>query len=198
MKKILVLLAVSILLNGCSTNNKTLSPTPDTNVDGDGGMQIPNPIITLSDSKEFLDYGFIEIKEVEGATNVTYSIVGEVIGELKFTKDNVDYTVRISKEYNEEISGIYADFTETDDFLLSEYYEDKGLIFDLYYDIGFKVNEFTIDDQTQLLIHAVCSNSDAEQYYNVVISEKVDRDTYVSIIAELNDYTFNLLLNESE
>ena len=79
------------------------------------GTALPNPVVEVESAADFEALG-VKIDAPEGATDVSYRIIGDKLAEITFTLDGVTYTYRSANTGTEEdISGVYTEFEERSD-----------------------------------------------------------------------------------
>lgn len=76
---------------------------------------IPNPVVEVESAADFEALN-VRIDAPEGATDVSYRIIGDKIAEITFTLDGITYAYRSANTGTEEdISGVYTEFDERSD-----------------------------------------------------------------------------------
>ncbi len=121
-KKVLLItslaLAAVLAVSGCSQravppSEPTAAPVESPVASPSTG--IPNPIVEVESAADFEPLN-VKIDAPEGATDVSYRIIGDKVAEITFTLDGVTYVYRSANTGTEEdISGVYTEFDERSD-----------------------------------------------------------------------------------
>lgn len=122
MKKLLTLLILMLIVSGCSNETNTAN--------------MENPIKEIESLQEINELASTNILEIEQGQNPRYSIINSdpVIAQYDFQLNGYEWSIRGSKQVNDDISGInhehnkfeaYGDYTlYTDDFYMARYFCD--------------------------------------------------------------------------
>ncbi len=106
--------AALLAVTGCSPN--AVPPIEPTAAPAESpATGIPNPIVEVGSAADFEKLN-VKIDAPEGASDVSYRIIGDKVAEITFTLDGVTYTYRSANTGTEEdISGVYTEFDERSD-----------------------------------------------------------------------------------
>lgn len=85
----------------------TLAPETGSEV-GIGLVGLANPVVLYASAKDVKKATGIMIDAPEGATDISYSVIAEVLANVDFTFDGVEYTFRAEKT-GDDISGLYGE-----------------------------------------------------------------------------------------
>ena len=188
MKKLLLCLLALLLVTGCSSKTEekeeetateettTETTTTDTTTDQTViGADSTNPVVAVDSLEEINEKlgGALTTPGVAGSEDVSYSIIGDELGEYVFKVNGLEYIYRFQNNTTDDISGIYGSngqaFASKDD----TYYEDS------YYKA---YRWFTLDGQYCL---AVNDNG------------SMAKDTFMGIAEEFESYTNDNLVNKN-
>lgn len=102
MKKLTALLlaaAMIFALCACGGNDEPAEP--------EGNAQIANPMVEV-DETELQNALGVALNAPEGAENVKYFLINEILGEVQFNYDGIEYSYRAQKtDKLEDISGVH-------------------------------------------------------------------------------------------
>lgn len=121
MKKLLTIILcalLSLLTLACGATKTPKIPAPS---EANAGTQLPSPMVFVETAAAFSELG-ITIDAPEGASEVSYSIIGDKIAQIQFQFGGFDYTYRASSKES-DIAGIHDART-------------NAFVFDVVYD-GF-------------------------------------------------------------
>lgn len=97
----LLLAAIALPLSGCTKQ-------------AEKSEELPNPIVqmaSLADIQTALGFTFEALPE--NITDVTYTTIADTTAQVDFTADGQTYNVRKAKNTNQDISGVYLKFANS-------------------------------------------------------------------------------------
>ena len=104
---------VLLVVFTCSCGQSVSTPSQPETDDG-VNVGVVNPLRSLENAQQLADEGYY-IDAPEGATDVSYTVISNQIGQVSFTLDGLTYTLRCSNELT-DFHGVYADFDEAEVF----------------------------------------------------------------------------------
>lgn len=110
-KLIIVILVCAAILTGCGPNPTAEATEPA------GQVQIGNPwksYDTLDDAQTASGLVFPLPEEIDGYTAEVYRVMNGSLLEVQFRSGESEMTVRMQAGENEDISGVYEDFTDVE------------------------------------------------------------------------------------
>lgn len=97
MKKFIVVMAVCLLFAGCSKKEEVDEPM----------MGIANPMVGYDNIDQLNEKVGGNIKRIENAENEQFFVISNTVEEYNFTVDGLEYTIRFTKDKENDISGYY-------------------------------------------------------------------------------------------
>ena len=162
MKKIIkIALCLLVLLTICACAKKEEEPKEETPTIGEGTA---NPIIECKSLEEVNKKVGVNIVSpgVMGKEDIFYSYINvdPIIGQYIFEINGYEYTLRASKNVNEDISGLYVDgntFEPGKDFTLidKEYKMDRFFVDGVQYVLIIKDNGEMSEDQFYTIVQEI-------------------------------------------
>lgn len=154
-----------------------------------GMTQIGNPVVEVNGIEGMREKLYFWIDAPEGAENVRYSVISDLIGQVHFTLDGTEYCFRASEQM-EDISGVYGPFEETVNQIIIEHPIGNCGVQIHYTTEGGAVASWMINRLSYAL--SATNLSDRDAFSNLVrklVTDELDRTQEAREQAEIEKWT---------